>query len=545
MPAGVNKLVSNSEDIGIRIYGRRLRYFINRYTVIAMSENIKTDQGRVADPCVMVIFGASGDLTKRKLVPALYNLAQNGLLNENAVVVGFARRENNHDNFRDQMTEAIKEFGTTAFDPSLWERMEKRLYYHQGNYDNLDDYNRLSELLKQLDEEWGTNGNYLYYFSTPPKSFELISDSLGRAGLAKSENGVTWRRTIVEKPFGHDLDSAKALNRRLLETFDEEQIYRIDHYLGKETVQNIIVFRFANGIFEPTWDRRYIDHVQIMVAENIGIEGRGAYYEESGVLRDMIQNHMFQLLALVAMEPPISFEADAVRDEKVKVLNAIRPMRPEEIIYNTVRGQYSDGIVGGEQVIGYREEPGVSPTSARETYAALKLFIENWRWAGVPFFLRSGKRLAKRDTQIVIQFRSVPHLLFRGSAEEQLEANRLVLHIQPDERITIRFQAKIPGPTVRLTPVDMDFRYEDLAGSSPATGYETLLYDCMNGDSTQFHRADMVEAAWEVATPILDVWEALPPRDFPNYEAGTWGPSPANDLIGKDEHGRRWLNPNS
>ena len=544
MPVGVSKLVNNSE-LGIRIYGRVCGTSSNRYIAIAMSENIKTDQGRVADPCVMVIFGASGDLTKRKLVPALYNLAQNGLLNENAVVVGFARRENNHDNFRDQMTEAIKEFGTTAFDPSLWERMEKRLYYHQGNYDNLDDYNRLSELLKQLDEEWGTNGNYLYYFSTPPKSFELISDSLGRAGLAKSENGITWRRTIVEKPFGHDLDSAKALNRRLLETFDEEQIYRIDHYLGKETVQNIIVFRFANGIFEPTWDRRYIDHVQIMVAENIGIEGRGAYYEESGVLRDMIQNHMFQLLALVAMEPPISFEADAVRDEKVKVLNAIRPMRPEEIIYNTVRGQYSDGIVGGEQVIGYREEPGVSPTSARETYAALKLFIENWRWAGVPFFLRSGKRLAKRDTQIVIQFRSVPHLLFRGSAEEQLEANRLVLHIQPDERITIRFQAKIPGPTVRLTPVDMDFRYEDLAGSSPATGYETLLYDCMNGDSTQFHRADMVEAAWEVATPILDVWEALPPRDFPNYEAGTWGPSPANDLIGKDEHGRRWLNPNS
>ncbi len=287
----------------------------------------------------MVIFGASGDLTKRKLVPALYNLAQNGLLDENAVVVGFARRENSHNNFRAQMTEAIKEFGTTAFDPSLWERMEKRLYYHQGNYDNLDDYNRLSELLEQLDEEWGTNGNYLYYFSTPPSSFGAISDSLGRAGLAKSENNATWRRTIVEKPFGHDLDSAKTLNRRLLETFDEEQIYRIDHYLGKETVQNIIVFRFANGIFEPTWDRRYIDHVQIMVAENIGIEGRGAYYEESGVLRDMIQNHMFQLLALVAMEPPISFEADAVRDEKVKVLNAIRPMRPEEIIYNTVRGQ--------------------------------------------------------------------------------------------------------------------------------------------------------------------------------------------------------------
>ena len=319
----------------------------------------------------MVIFGASGDLTKRKLVPALYNLAQNGLLNENAVVVGFARRENSHDNFRAQMTEAIKTFGTTEFDPSLWKQMENRLYYHQGNYNNLDDYNRLAELLKQLDGEWGTNGNYLYYFSTPPSSFGAISDNLGRVGLAKSENNTAWRRTIVEKPFGHDLDSAKLLNRCLLETFDEEQIYRIDHYLGKETVQNIIVFRFANGIFEPTWDRRYIDHVQIMVAESIGIEGRGAYYEESGVLRDMIQNHMFQLLSLVAMEPPISFGADAVRDEKVKVLNAIRPMRPEEIISNTVRGQYSNGMVDGKRVIGYREEPGVSPVSERETYAAL------------------------------------------------------------------------------------------------------------------------------------------------------------------------------
>ncbi|MCZ6681497.1 MAG: glucose-6-phosphate dehydrogenase [Candidatus Poribacteria bacterium] len=506
-----------------------------------MSETIQTSTARVADPCVMIIFGASGDLTKRKLVPALYNLVRHGLLSKNFAVVGFARREIDHDEFRHRMTEAIQEFGTTEFDSSLWDQLESRIYYLQGNLDSLPDYSRLAELLKQVDEECGTRGNYLYYLSTPPSFFDKISSNLGAVGLAKSEADSTWRRIIVEKPFGHDLDSAIELNHRLLTAFDEEQIYRIDHYLGKETVQNILVFRFANGIFEPIWDRRYIDHVQIMVAESIGIEGRGAYYEESGVLRDMIQNHMFQVLSLVAMEPPISFEADAVRNEKVKVLNAIRPMQPEEIIRHTVRGQYGEGLVSGDRLPGYRGEPNVSPTSTRETYAALRLFVENWRWAGVPFYLRSGKALAKRDTQVMIQFRRVPHLLFRGSAAEELEANRLIIHIQPDELITIRFQAKVPGPAVHLTPVNMEFRYKDLAESSPATGYETLLYDCMNGDSTQFHRADMVEAAWEIATPILDVWEALRPRDFPNYAAGTWGPRSADALIEGD--GRSWLNP--
>ena len=384
----------------------------------AMSESIKTDPGQVADPCVLVIFGASGDLTKRKLVPALYNLARNSLLNRNVAVVGFARREMNHDEFRRRMTEAIKEFGTSEFDPSLWERLENRIYYLQADYNDQTAYSRLAELLKQVDTECGTKGNYLYYLSTPPSLFDKITGYLGAAGLAKCEDGTAWQRIIFEKPFGHDLDSARELNCKLLSFFDEAQIYRIDHYLGKETVQNILVFRFANGIFEPIWNRRYIDHVQIMVAESIGLEGRGSYYEEAGVLRDMIQNHMFQLLSLIAMEPRISFEAETIRDEKLKMLNAIRPMQHEEIIHHTVRGQYAAGMVNGKQVLAYRAEPDVSHASAQETYAALRLFVENWRWASVPFFLRSGKRLPKRDTRIVIQFRRAPLLLFRGVAAD-------------------------------------------------------------------------------------------------------------------------------
>ena len=515
------------------------------------NDKIITDQGRnelgyeerVADPCVMVIFGASGDLTRRKLVPSLYNLAQNNLLNSDFAVVGFARQEMSHDEFRRQMREAIQEFGTDEFDPALWEKLEKRLYYLSGELDDPTAYSPLVELLEQVDNECGTQGNYLYYLATPPDFFSVIAGQLGQVGLAQDNRQASWRRIIVEKPFGRDLDSARALNKQLLDVFDEAQIYRIDHYLGKETVQNILVFRFANGIFEPIWDRRYIDHVQIMVAESIGVEQRGGYYEGAGVLRDMIQNHMFQLLSLVAMEPPISFEADAVRDEKVKVLNALHPMQPEEIIQHTARGQYGDGVVNGKNMPAYRSEPNVSPDSRTETYAALKLFVDNWRWAGVPFFLRSGKRMANRSTQIVIQFRRVPLLLFRDSASEQLEPNRLVLHIQPDEQISLRFQAKVPGPTMHFAPVNMGFGYKDLADGSPATGYETLLYDCMNADSTQFHRADMVDAAWEIATPILDVWAVLPLRDFPNYKAGTWGPRTADTLIEGDGRGRKWLHP--
>ena len=496
---------------------------------------------RPADPCVLVVFGATGDLTKRKLMPALYNLASNGFLPTEFAVVGFAREELSHEEFRRQMAAGVRQFGGGEIDPGLWAPIEQRLYYIGGDFADPAAYGRLRQLLEQVDGECGTAGSYVYYLATPPSVFDVIGNQLGAAGLARENERAGWRRIIVEKPFGRDLETACALNHELLAAFREDQIYRIDHYLGKETVQNVLVFRFANGIFEPIWNRRYIDHVQILVAETVGVEGRGRYYEEAGVLRDMIQNHMLQLLALVAMEPPISFAADAVRNEKVKVLNAVHPLTPEEIIQRTVRGQYDRGVMDGKPVPAYRNEPNVSPKSATETYAALKLFVENWRWADVPFYVRSGKRLAQRESQIVIQFRRAPLLLFRNAPGGELEPNRLVLHIQPDERIRVRFQVKLPGATVRLASVDMDFRYADLGPTVLTTGYETLLYDCMIGDSTLFHRSDIVEAAWAIATPILDVWQALPPRDFPNYAAGTWGPAVADELIARD--GRRWLNP--
>jgi glucose-6-phosphate 1-dehydrogenase len=377
----------------------------------------------------------------------------------------------------------------------------------------------------------------LFYLATPPNLFGEVVRRLGEAGLVQTDED-TWRRVIVEKPFGHDLESARALSAELARVLREDQIYRIDHYLGKETVQNILVFRFANGLFEPIWNRTYVDHIQLTVAETVGVEDRGNYYETAGVLRDMIQNHLFQLLALVAMEPPISFAADAVRDEKVKVLQAIRPMSPEDILDRTIRGQYGDGVIDGKPVPAYRKEPKVSPTSTTETYAALKLFVENWRWAGVPFYLRSGKRLARRRTEIVVEFQRPPLLLLDRAAVHGVDPNRLVLHIQPDEGIELQVKAKRPGPTVRVETVKLDFSYKDFGDTPAATGYERLLYDCMAGDSTLFHRTDMVEAAWRIATPILDAWRALLAPDFPNYPAGSWGPAAADELLHQD--GRRW-----
>jgi glucose-6-phosphate 1-dehydrogenase len=508
-----------------------------------MNESLETSHARVADPCVLVIFGAAGDLTRRKLVPSLYNLLRNGLLSSHFAVVGFARNEMTQDEFRRQMAEAIREFGMGKVDPALFDTLDKQFYYVTGEFGDPEAYNRLKEVLGQVEKECGARGNTLFYFATPPTFFAEIGRQLGKAGLVKSpEDRSGWSRMIVEKPFGRDLESARELNRQLLRVFDESQIYRIDHYLGKETVQNILLLRFMNGIFEPIWNRRYVDHVQITVAETVGVEGRGQYYEEAGVLRDMIQNHMFQVLSLVAMEPPISLAGDAVRDEKVKVLHAIKPMKPEDILHRTVRGQYREGVEHEERVPGYCSEPNVSPTSTTETYAALKLFVENWRWTDVPFYLRSGKRLARRETEVVIQFRRAPLILLADTPTSHVQPNRLTVHIQPDERITLQFEAKIPGPTIRMKPVEMKFSYSDLEeGSSPSTGYETLLYDCMIGDSTLFHRADMVEAAWAVATPILDVWKALPPRDFPNYDAGSWGPHSADELIERD--GRQWVVP--
>ncbi len=489
------------------------------------------------DPCVMTIFGASGDLTKRKLIPALYNLARENFLSKEFAVVGFARRDMTSETFREKITQDIKEFVTGQLDPDLWHWFARRLYYVAGDLQDGNAYQRLRALLAQIDKDHGTRGNYFYYLATAPEFFAPVVQQLGAAGLMHEDNHQ-WRRVIIEKPFGHDLDSARALNQEIRTVLPERQIYRIDHYLGKETVQNILVFRFANGIFEPIWNRRYIDHVQITAAESVGVEERGGYYDGAGALRDMVPNHLMQLLTLTAMEPPTSFEADAVRDEQTKILRAIQPLTPEEVISRTVRGQYGSGTVKGERVPAYRAEPRVAPDSATETFVVMKLSIDNWRWADVPFYLRTGKSLPKRATEITIQFKRAPFILFRKTAVDRLTPNQMILHLQPDEGISLRFDAKVPGPVVRLGAVNMDFRYADYFGSTPSTGYERLMYDCMIGDATLFQRADMVEAGWSVVAPILDVWKALPPRQFPNYAAGTWGPKEADELLERD--GRQW-----
>jgi glucose-6-phosphate 1-dehydrogenase len=504
--------------------------------------NYQTSEGaaRKGDSCVVVIFGAAGDLTKRKLIPSLYNLLHGGLLPEQFAVVGVTAAPMSTPEFRGRLSQEIREFATSTVEMNKWEWFASRLYYQPGDFRDPNLYKKLKEFLPKVDKEQGTPGNCLFYLATSPVFFGEIVKQLGAVGLTSEQNG-RWRRVIIEKPFGRDLDSARALNKEIKTVLDERQIYRIDHYLGKETVQNMLVFRFGNGIFEPIWNRRYVDHVQITVAETVGVEQRGSYYDESGALRDMVPNHVLQLVAMTAMEPPISFESEAVRDEKAKILHAIQPLSPEAVLTKAVRGQYGPGVEGHgpEQVPGYRNEPNVRPDSPTETFVALELHIDNWRWAGVPFYVRTGKRLAKRVTEIAIQFKRAPLLLFRKTAAaDALSANVLVVHVQPDEGISLRFSAKIPGPTVNLGLVDMNFKYSEYFSSAPSTGYETLLLDCMVGDQTLFQRGDMVEAGWSVVTPILDVWKALPPRDFPNYRAGSWGPKEAEELL--ERAGRRW-----
>ena len=493
--------------------------------------------GEIAAPCVMVIFGAAGDLTKRKLIPALYNLSKANLLSREFAIIGVGRDAFTNDTYRDEINGHAKEYASDELDPDLWDWFQHRLYYVQGEFDDAATYQRLQAQLDEANKDHNTHGNYLYYLATPPTFFATIVKQLGDSGLAKECDGQ-WRRVIIEKPFGRDLDSAKVLNRDIKQSLAEDQIYRIDHYLGKETVQNILAFRFSNGIFEPIWNRNYIDHVQITVAESLGVEQRGGYYEGAGCLRDMLPNHIFQLISLTCMEPPISFDADDVRDEMAKILHAINPFDPEEVLTDAIRGQYGEGDVGDQKAIAYRSEAKVATTSTTETFVAVKLKLDNWRWADVPIYVRTGKRLPKRLTEIAIQFKQAPYQLFRKTNVEKLRTNRLVIHIQPDEGISLRFGAKIPGPVVNLGAVKMSFNYKDYFGSTPSTGYERLIYDCMNGDQTLFQRADMVEAGWAVVDPILDVWQALPPRTFPNYASGTWGPKEADELLKRD--GRQW-----
>jgi glucose-6-phosphate 1-dehydrogenase len=498
-----------------------------------------TPKPKPTGPCAMVIFGATGDLTSRKLIPALYNLLKSGLVSQQFAIVGTGREDYPVEKFRAMMAERLRVFATSKLEESELEWLVGRIYYCGGSFDDPKLYERLADSLKTVDERHKCEGNYFFYLATSPVFFGTITQQLGAIGLTSEDNGH-WRRVVYEKPFGTDLSSAKALNATVKKVLDEKQIYRIDHYLGKETVQNVMAFRFGNGIFEPIWNRRYVEHVQITVAETVGVERRGQYFDNAGTLRDMVPNHIMQLISLTAMEPPISFSADAVRDEQSKTVHAIQPMSSEEVLTRAIRGQYGDGVIDEQGVLAYRNEPDVAPDSKTETFVALKLFIDNWRWAGVPFYIRTGKRMAARHTEIVMGFRRAPFVLFRDTMVEKLSSNYLTMHIAPDEGISLHFSAKIPGPQMRLGGVDMAFDYTDYFGTAPNTGYEVLLYDGMIGDQTLFQRADMVEAGWCVVDPILDVWKALPPRGFPNYSAGSWGPMESDQLMEKE--GRHWRN---
>jgi glucose-6-phosphate 1-dehydrogenase len=502
-------------------------------------DSTETNHDRKSEPCTMVIFGAAGDLTKRKLLPALYNLARQKFLPEEFAIVGFARDKISTEEFRQRMEDSVKEFGTVKIEKSILDWLTERIYYCVGEFGSETSFKQLKKVLEEAEEKHNTQGNYFFYMAAPPDFFGEIVRQLDKVKLAKNEE-PKWRRFVFEKPFGHDLESACALNDELRSILKENQIFRIDHYLGKETVQNILVFRFGNSIFEPIWNRNYVDHVQITVAEKVGVETRGGYFDTAGTLRDMIPNHIFQLITLTTMEPPVSFDGNAFRDEQAKILRAINPFSPEDVLHETVRGQYGEGAMGDKPVPTYRAEEKVAPDSKTETFVALKIQIDNWRWAGVPIYVRTGKRMATRHTDITVQFKQAPLMLFRETSIEKLTTNRVVINIQPDEGITLHFGAKIPGLNLEMGAVDMDYNYSDHFGAAANTGYERLLFDCMIGDLTLFQRGDMTELAWQVIQPILDVWKALPPRDFPNYAAGSWGPKEADELLEKE--GRHWRN---
>ena len=493
---------------------------------------------RISDPCSIVFFGASGDLMKRMLLPAMYNLRLGDIMPANFGIVGFSRSEFSHDEFRDEMKKSVDEFSRSgpARDP-LWSDFAKKLSYVAGTFDDVKAFKVLKEQLEKNDEELGTEGNRLFYLSTPPSVFGKIVDMLAQAGLGPKDNPKGWTRIIIEKPFGTDLQSARALQADVGRVFEEKQVYRIDHYLGKEPVQDIMALRFANVIFEPLWNRRYVDCVQITASETVGVELRGGYYDSAGALRDMIQNHVINLLALVAMEPPVSPNADNIRDEKFKVLSALRPIDPDRVMYDAARGQYSAGSIDGKPVAGYRDEPDVNPKSNIETYAAVKFYIDNWRWAEVPFYLRSGKRLARKYSEIAVRFKSIPHRLF-GEAGDSIENNVLVMKIQPEEGVSLRFSAKVPGPKMHIRSVSMDFNYGTGFGVVSAPAYERLIGDAMRGDATLFTRWDAVEAAWNAVTPILERWSQLKDDSFPNYAAGGQGPISSDAML--EDDGREW-----
>jgi glucose-6-phosphate 1-dehydrogenase len=495
--------------------------------------------GTTAEPCSVILFGASGDLAKRKVIPAMYDLAQHNSLGERYAIIGFARTPMTDETFRTTIGEAAKTISEVGpIDPAKWNDFSSNLYYSAGEYGDLNSYAQLAKRLAEIDAEKKLGGNRLFYLSTPPEVYPDIVQQLGRAGLARPTNPNSWVRIIIEKPFGRDLASARELNKIVLNVFEEKQVYRIDHYLGKDTVQNLLVLRFGNGIFEPLWNRNYVDHVQITAAETLGVERRGGFYETAGALRDMIQSHVLQLTSLTAVEPPASFDATAVRNEKLKVLQSIRPYDLEMVAQSVVRGQYAPGVVNGKKLAGYRDEPGVNPNSRTETFVAMKVLIDNWRWAGVPFYLRTGKRLAKRTTEIMIQFRCAPHIVFR---KREVEPNRLVLNIQPDEGISVSFGAKRPGTEMSIGNVTMNFSYREAFGGASRSAYATLLNDCLRGDATLFDRGDSVEAAWSLVDPILDVWSAAKTATVPMYPAGTWGPKESDQLLERDD--RQWYNP--
>jgi glucose-6-phosphate 1-dehydrogenase len=494
---------------------------------------------RVPQSNVLVILGATGDLTRRKLVPALYSLYKQKLLPTKFKIVAFARRDKSTTEFRQNMLEALQKYaGVPIQSTDTVNRFLENIVYFKGDFNTLEAHKNLATYLADLEKAENIPPNHLFYLATPPSTYESIIEHIGAAGLAITPDG--WTRIIIEKPFGRDLESAKKLGTVVSQVFKEDQVYRIDHYLGKETVQNILVFRFANGIFEPIWNRRYIDHVQITMAESIGMEGRGAFYQETGILRDILQNHLLQLLSLVGMEPPSTFEADAVRDEKVKVLYAVQPLTTNEVDHNVIRAQYANGSLWGEAVPGFKHEDGIPEDSSTETYVSMKLFLNNWRWAGVPFYIRTGKRLPKRVTEIAIYFKSAPLQIF-GPAIDDVSSNMLALNIQPDEGIALKFDSKVPGPSGKIRPVTMDFRYGTSFGEKAPDAYERLLLDAMMGDSTLFTRADESEMAWELVNPILQRWQETGLTNLPLYKAGGWGPIESDELLEKSGHSWRRL----